>query len=117
MSREIQNYFTVAGAVAVLFFGIVGLLWAANSSTITSQVFNNSTIAFCSVLALIFAALIIAMWRFSPGHDYWGERHEISAAITDGTRFIPGSPLAMLINLSVFTVINSIFLTSPPAKG
>ncbi len=68
------------------------------------------------ILALIFAALILAMWRFSPGHDYWGERHEISSAIENGTRFIPGSPLAMLINLSVFTLVNSIFLIGASAS-
>ena len=62
------------------------------------------------ILLLLFAALIAAMWRFSPGHDYWGERHQISDAIEKGTRIIPGSSLAMLINLWVFKAVNSIFL-------
>ena len=55
----------------------------------------------------VFITLLVMMWYFRYGHDYWGERQEIATAVSNGITFRPGAPLAMFLNWLIFRAINS----------
>jgi len=56
------------------------------------------------------AAAIVVLWFLRSNNDIWGERSAISRAIESGALLRPGSPLATLINWSLYRLLSVTFL-------
>ncbi|MBN2070307.1 MAG: tetratricopeptide repeat protein [Candidatus Krumholzibacteriota bacterium] len=108
----LSSWSAVSYTTQIVLAAILLLLLIGGINQKILNIFNRIRLSDRWISIIILGIMVILMWQLRSGHDYWGERVEISEAVTNGIFFVPGAPLALMLNQLIFILANSILLLS-----